>query len=117
MGLVHSMTTIDLSKFTEREKQILVRLAGYIKDNKKYNIPYQHIKETIKQNKQTLDLDDRYINHMYIVCQEFEDYTIEKHNKKDVSSGLGDTMLNGRKGVKRRDIEAINSLVNNGIKR
>lgn len=54
---------------------------------------------------------------MYIVCQEFKDDTIEKHNNKDVSSGLGDTMLNGRKGIRRRDLEAINSLVNNGIKR
>jgi hypothetical protein len=111
------MATINLSKFTDREKQILVRLSEYIKDNTEYHIPYQDIETTIKQNKQTLELDDKYINHMYLVCQEFKDHTVKKHNNQDVSSGLGDTMLYGRKGIKRQDVMAIESIAENGIKR
>lgn len=111
------MATINLSKFTDREKQILVRLSEYIKNHTKYSIPYQDIKVTVKNNKESLNLDDKYINHMYLVCQEFKDHTVEKHNNKDVSSGLGDTMLYGRKGIKRQDVMAIESIAENGIKR
>lgn len=124
------MVKIDLSKFDPTERNALSGLAGFADEMdgsvKVSNIPYSRIAQQIHdfENPDTprdrfryLSLQPHHINSMMNVIQDYE-VQIQDNYSKAPSSGHADTVVRGSgQGMKYRDLEGIQGLMDNGIRR
>lgn len=120
---------IDLSKFDSKERRVLLGLARFadeVDDSMEVsNIPYSHIAQQIRgfdsdnpEGKfRYLTLQPDHINSMINVIQDYKD-EIEDHYSEVPTSGHADTVVRGGgQGMMYRDLEGIEGLMDNGIRR
>lgn len=123
------MVKIDLQKFTQNERDALVKLAGYANNlegsMKVSGVPYSRIAQQVNEyetngldSNRFLRLQDHHINSMMNIIQDAKVDINESYNQDNKRmSGLADTMVNDPGGMRDRAMKGMDGLMENGIRR